>query len=321
MSYWNLFIFNLIAENMLEVLANYELGEIKEIKKVYSGIMNDTYLVKTEDNKFILQKIRDKRITRDHNSLESIWDSEIKIPNQILSRNGNLFHKHQGNTYRVMHHIENDDLDTLTYEVCFNLGESLAEFHIQTKDFKEKLAYSIPNFHNTRAVIDRLNRIKMRFENSEKWNSVSKYYDTIVKDVEDFYLPNLSRQLIHGDPKWQNFLYTDKKVNAIIDFETLMYGNELIDIGDGLRSWSKDEDYNFDKIKFESSVAGYLSKNKNIDESLIPQATALITLELSARFLTDYFIGSEFKLSDSELFDKLKNQMKFYEDMKSQLKL
>ena len=144
MSYWNLFIFNLIAENMLEVLANYELGEIKEIKKVYSGIMNDTYLVKTEDNKFILQKIRDKRITRDHNSLESIWDSEIKIPNQILSRNGNLFHKHQGNTYRVMHHIENDDLDTLTYEVCFNLGESLAEFHIQTKDFKEKLAYSIP---------------------------------------------------------------------------------------------------------------------------------------------------------------------------------
>jgi len=100
-----------------------------------------------------------------------------------------------------------------------------------------------------------------------------------------------------------------------------MYGTELIDIGDALRSWSRDQEYNFDLSKFESSIQGYISKNNSIDQSLIAKATGLITLELSARLLMDYFNQKEFKLTESELIEKLRNQMKFYYDMKEKLKL
>jgi len=306
---------------MEDVLKNYNLGKVNEIKKVDSGIMNETYLVKTSVDKFILQEIKDKRITRDHQSLESIWNSDIQIPKQIESNSGKLFHKQNGKTYRLLTYIDNEDLETLTSDLCFNLGETLAEFHIQTGDFNEELEYSIPYFHNTRKIMNDLLSVQLSNQGSEKWSNVSEYYELIKKDINNFYLPHLPSRLIHGDPKWQNFLYKDNEVTGIVDFETLMYGNELIDIGDALRSWSKDEEYNFDKARFDASVQGYLSRNDSIDKSLIPKAAGLITLELSARFLMDYFNQKEFKLNESELLDKLKNQMKFYQDMKEQLKL
>jgi|GEM_PF-4400863 len=306
---------------MNKVLNNYNLGEVKQIKKVDSGIMNETYIVETSDDKFILQEIKDKRITRDHQTLESIWNSDIQIPKQIKSNSGKLFHKQNGKTYRVITYIDNEDLETLTSDLCFKLGETLAEFHIQTSEFNDELEYSIPYFHNTRKIMNDLLSIRLSNVSSEKWSGVSEYYDTIISDIENLYLPHLPARLIHGDPKWQNFLYKNNKVTGIVDFETLMYANELIDIGDALRSWSKDEEYNFDKKRFDASIQGYLSRNSTVEESLIPRAAGLITLELSARFLIDYFNQEEFKLTESELMNKLQNQMKFYQDMKEQLKL
>ena len=306
---------------MEEVLKNYNIGEVQNIKKVDSGIMNETYIVRTSIDDFILQEIKDKRITRDHHALESIWTSDIQIPKQIKSNSGKLFHKADGKTYRLMTYIDNENLETLTSELCFNLGETLAEFHLQTEDFERELEYSIPSFHNTRKIIDDLVRVSLIHRRSDKWSEVSEYYNTITIDIDNFYLPNSHSRLIHGDPKWQNFLYKNNKVNGIVDFETLMYGTELIDIGDALRSWSRDQEYNFDLSKFESSIQGYISKNNSIDQSLITKATGLITLELSARLLMDYFNQKEFKLTESELIEKLRNQMKFYYDMKEKLKL
>ncbi len=306
---------------MEEVLKNYNLGEVKEIKKVDSGIMNETYFVRTSIDKFILQEIKDKRITQDHQSLESIWNSNVQIPKQLKSNSGKLFHKQDGKTYRVLTYIDNEDLETLTSDLCFNLGETLAEFHLQTEDFNVELEYSIPNFHDTRKIMNELLSVHLSNGSSEKWSDVSEYYELITSDIEKFYLPHLPSRLIHGDPKWQNFLYKNNAVTGIVDFETIMYGNELIDIGDALRSWSKDEEYNFDKKRFDASIKGYISRNESIDESLIPTAAGLITLELSARFLMDYFNQKEFKLSEPELLNKLHNQMKFYQSMKEQLKL
>ena len=83
---------------------------------------------------------------------------------------------------------------------------------------------------------------------------------------------------------------------------------------------------NFIKENFKSAIEGYLSNNQTVQKELIPKATALITLELSARFLIDYFENTYFRSRKTEWdseenFRRLENQMKFYSDMKSQLKL
>ena len=331
MSYWNLFIVNQIEKNMKEVLNEYLLGDLKGIKQIKSGIINSTFIIDTSKGKFILQEIRDKNMTHDHASVEDYIEtrfpvSGIKVPNQLRTRNGELHAENDGKIYRILDYIENQELESLTPKICYNLGESLAKFHLQTSDFNESLKYSIPNFHDTPAIIDRLKEIKFEYGSTKKWESVSNYYNQIVDEVEKFYLPDLHSRLIHGDPKWQNFLYDHGEVTAIVDLETLMYGDELIDIGDALRSWSKDKEYNFIKENFEFAIEGYMSNNKTVQKELIPKATALITLELSARFLIDYFEQTYFRSrkiewDSEENFRRLENQMKFYSDMKSQLKL
>ena len=322
---------NQIEKNMKEVLNEYSLGDFKQIKQIKGGIINSTFIVDTSEGKFILQEIRDKNMTYDHDSVENYIknrfpNSDVKVPNQIRTKNGELHTENDGKIYRIMNYIKNQELEVLTPKICYNLGESLSTFHSQTSEFNESLKYSIPNFHNTLAIINRLKEIKVEYGSTKKWQSVSNYYTQIVDDVEQFYLPDLPPRLIHGDPKWQNFLYDHGRVTAIVDLETLMYGNELIDIGDALRSWSKDKEYNFIKENFKSAIEGYLSNNQTVQKELIPKATALITLELSARFLIDYFENTYFRSRKTEWdsgenFRRLENQMKFYSDMKSQLKL
>ena len=316
---------------MKEVLNEYSLGDLIKIEKIKSGIINSTFIIDTSEGKFILQEIKNKDMTNDHalvkNYIENSFpNSDLKVPNQLPAKNGEFHVEKNGKIFRIMDYIENQELERITPKICYNLGESLAKFHLQTSEFNESLKYSIPNFHNTHAIIDRLKEIKVEYGSTKKWKFVSEYYNKIIEDIEDFYLPDLNSRLIHGDPKWQNFLYDSGEVTAIVDLETLMYGNELIDIGDALRSWSKDKDYNFIKENFKFAIEGYISNNKNVQKELIPKATALITLELSARFLIDYFEQTYFRnrktdWDSEENFRRLKNQMKFYSDMKSQLKL
>ena len=330
---------------MKEVLKHYSLGELKKIEQIKSGLMNATFKIDTSKGKFILQEIRDKHMAHDHDSLERYLGDkspDIKIPTQLKTNKGEVYVENEGRNYRVMEYIESQNINSLTPELCYNLGEALANFHLQTKGFNEKLEYSIPDFHNTPKIIDKLEKIKNENMGTKKWELVSSYYNKIRDDVQTLLrvtpLQNLPSRLIHGDPKWQNFLYEDGKVNAIIDLETLMYGHELTDIGDALRSWSKDEDYNFIMENYKSALAGYFSKNQNFISrhnpngsglptiDMIPNSMALITLELSARFLIDYFEQSYFgnrktNWDSEENFRRLERQMKFYEDMKSKLDL
>ena len=75
-----------------------------------------------------------------------------------------------------------------------------------------------------------------------------------------------------------------------------MFGHELLDIGDAFRSWCRENKTEFNLNRFNLAVKAYRSKHnlwwrgvEQIGDDLIKDAVALITLELAARYLTDYF--------------------------------
>jgi Ser/Thr protein kinase RdoA (MazF antagonist) len=103
------------------------------------------------------------------------------------------------------------------------------------------------------------------------------------------------RQLIHGDPKFDNFLFVGRRAVALVDFDTLMRGSVLLDLGDALRSWCRKDGFVFDNRLFEEVVEAYRSEYRPpYTRDQIQSAIALITLELCARYVADAYEESYF---------------------------
>ena len=146
-------------------------------------------------------------------------------------------------------------------------------------------------------------------------------------NLENYLLPEgLKKQLIHGDPKFNNFLFKDGEVRAIIDIDTIMIAPVLIDLGDLMRSWCKINECYFDFHLFEIILNSYLKINKMKSiRKYAAQATKLITLVLACRYLTDAFSdkGEEYFSYDKNNFSspfepniiRAENTIRYFKDM------
>ncbi len=142
---------------------------------------------------------------------------------------------------------------------------------------------------------------------------------------------SLRIQVIHGDPKVANFLFhrENDRVMGIIDFDTLMTGLLLHDLGDCLRSCcnrkgEEEEQPTFAVELFQQVMAGYMVASAQLlpalDRQLVVQAVWTLTLELGIRFFTDHLAGNVyFKTSfpDHNL-RRARNQLKLLRSIEAQ---
>jgi Ser/Thr protein kinase RdoA (MazF antagonist) len=147
----------------------------------------------------------------------------------------------------------------------------------------------------------------------------------------------LPERIIHGDLKLNNIRFDDrvKKAIAIVDLDTLGTGKIVIDIGDAIRSWCHrlidldGEDDLFDLDMFRSIMSGYLRTavfmTREEIES-VPDGVVMMMLELSARYITDAYEESYFRLDSekcSNLFEQNKTkafaQMRLFNDFQEKI--
>ena len=298
-------------------------GNIVDIRPFGEGHINSTFLVETETEKYILQKIN-RYIFKDVDALmnninvvTSFIASKGKESMKVVpAKDGKLYSKVNDEYYRILEFVK----DTVCYqEVGNNLelvrseGEAFGELHYLLSDLDASLIKEvIPGFHNTEkrflnylnaketAPIDKLETAKKEIEYIENHEyTYSRIYDEIQKG-------NIKTRIIHNDTKINNVLF-DKKTGlyrCVIDLDTMMPGSILFDIGDAFRSLftghnEDNPDLSLQKVNFQvfkTFIKGYLSKMKNelskTEIELIPFSIYLMTIECGIRFLEDYLRGN-----------------------------
>ncbi len=118
---------------------------------------------------------------------------------------------------------------------------------------------------------------------------------------------NVRRMMIHGDTKIENFLFCKDtlRVKSLIDLDTIVPGTWLSDWGDMVRSMvnhAGECESDLSKVEvcrdtYENVAKGFLSASSLISQAevdLMVDAVISITLELGARFLTDYLRGDTY---------------------------
>ncbi len=304
-----------------------------EISELKAGHINDTFLVNDMDTKksYIFQKINkfvfkepekvmfniEKVSEHLKNKLDK--DSDIEDYRQMLFFHNTVYGKNyyidsDDQYWRVYTYVDRaftyDYPETL--DILNLMGKRFGLFQNQLADFDASiLNETIPNFHNTKARIERFKQVMAE----DKFDRVKDAKDEIKYILEASSLASELSEMIeagkiqlrvtHNDTKCNNVLFDKETIRpiAVIDLDTIMPGLVAYDFGDAIRSSANtaaEDEADLSKVhldldRYEAFSKGFVTEvASNLTETELDSLALgafTMTYEVGLRFLTDYFEG------------------------------
>ena len=292
-------------------------GKVIQIHENNKGLINQTFIIWVENEnikKYILQSVNTNVFTQYHLALENIIEvkksiSKSSFPYQFPTPINNKYISYSDNVWRLIPFVKNSVCFTKisNKKFSYEAAKCLGEFYYHLQDFNaEKLHETIPDFHNANKRYNQFKEAVSTAKQDRKF-TVSKIVKKIQIDKNilnkfDKLNKNLPVRVCHFDTKISNFLFDNKtnKAKAIIDFDTLMPGTVLSDIGDMIRTHSNllgEESSDFKNIKADREIINliinaFMKHSGNIltekEKSHLLFSAKALTLLQCIRFLTDY---------------------------------
>ena len=325
-----------------QIFSNYyEEVDVYSFSRVSTGLINETFVVETNQGKYILQAINQHVFTDPNIGLANIKlisaaliekNFKYHFPAPVQFKYVHYFNK----IWRILPFIENarsyDQI--IDIKMVSEASWCMGEFYQLLDGFPtEKLSQTIPNFHNgeyylNTLVIGRDKATKQRKEAAEMvLNKVDEVSHLLIQF--DQLVEQSPTRVVHFDTKINNFLFDDKmKVKALIDLDTLMPGSVFSDLGDMIRTYANvhgEESTAFDQIQANEQITAEIIQCfcqkislSPIEKKNLRFAGKAITLMQCVRFLTDFLMGDIYYKTNSPFhnLDRAKNQLALFDSMK-----
>jgi len=335
--------------------------KVEEIARLKGGHINSTYHVRGMINgrydDFVLQRLNTQVFTEPDKVMDNIRRVSSHLKKKVrenknvrikplefrtASDGRYFFIDDKGEFWRVMEYVKGgfsiDHAETVTQ--AYETGKAFGEFQLLLADLPgDPLQITIPKFHDTAARFEQLEEA-FKKDAAGRAKSVEKEMDfcfkrkdsiTCVLDgIRDGSIPE---RVTHNDTKINNVLLdAEGKRLCVIDYDTLMPGSSLYDVGDCVRSTTRtgeEDERDLSKIHmdiglFEGLLRGFISAAKSMlserEKELLYFAGNLITFEIGLRFLADHLNGDVYFHTDREghNLDRARVQFKMVESMEEQ---
>lgn len=296
-------------------------GSSTSVLPLGNGLINETYLVTTVAEPFVLQCINAHVFPEPEAILANLaeigrhiagrpqGDVALQIPRLIKSAAGlDSVRDDRGMFWRATHYIGDSlSLETLgDVHEAGQIGFALGHFHRLLSDLNpSQMQDTLPGFHVAPAYLARYRQIIAAADPELIDKDCAMFIErgqTFAGDLEDAKRQGLlPLRIIHGDPKLNNFLFdrARQKVIGLIDLDTVKPGLLHYDIGDCLRSCChQPENDTFDLDVGEAILFSYLDQAGRFftgpDYDYLYPAIRLIPFELGLRFYTDHLEGDRY---------------------------
>jgi Ser/Thr protein kinase RdoA (MazF antagonist) len=282
-----------------------------------SGLINKTWQVKSENKKYILQRINNNifknpediafniRMIADY--LKEHFPTYLFV-NPCPAMDGNDLVKTDEGYFRMFpfvhgsHTIDVVEKPQQAYEAAKQFGR----FSKLLSGFDaSKLKITLPGFHNLTLRYQQFENA-LQHGNADRINQSSDLIEFIKKNksiVDEFELckTKLKIRCTHHDTKISNVLFdNDDKGICVIDLDTVMPSYFISDVGDMMRTYLSpvsEEEKDFSKIIirkefYEAIVNGYLSEMgeelSEFEKKYFHYAGRFMIYMQAIRFLTDH---------------------------------
>ena len=320
--------------DLTPIIKNFpEVGEVQEIKALTSGLINQTYLVKTADENepnYVLQRINNNifcdvdmlqhniEVVTSHIRQKLVAANEDDIERKVLrfipATDGKTYYKDETGYWRVSVFIpESQTLEAVTPESSYLAGLKFGEFQAMLADVPEQLGEIIPKFHNMEFRLQQL-REAVAENKAGRLAEVQDIVDAIEKDAEKMCSAEqlhregkLPKRICHCDTKVSNMMFDmEGKVLCVIDLDTIMPSFIFSDFGDFLRSAAntgKEDEADLNNVQFNMEIfkafaKGYIESARvfltPLEIEMLPYAAQLFPYMQAVRFLADYINGDTY---------------------------
>lgn len=298
-----------------------------QVSILSSGLIHVTWRVNCLGNLYILQQMNTnvfgdpsavtENIMMIHNYLQSI-NSNLLFTPPLVGLDGKLIFTFETMSYRMFNFVPNSlSFGTLvSSKQAFEASSQFARLTKQLLSFNHSnLHIPIPNFHNLNIRYDSFDhaiihgiteRITMCSNEIQYLQSLHSIVDTYTDMLYD---DQFVIRVMHHDTKISNVLFDAMDGNTslgVIDYDTMMPGLFISDVGDMIRTYVSPVDENeADCTKilvrdeyFHAIVDGYLSElgdelTMNEKNSFIFAGKFMIYMQ-AIRFLTDFLCGDTY---------------------------
>lgn len=242
-------------------------GEVIQICQIKKGYINQTYRVKTQDDKsefhyYTLQQINTSvfpnvealmknyvLVTEHLHKSFHLADYDCEqgsVPMLVLTREGNAYLQADGECWRMMHyfiHVHSMDIPD-SAQTFYHAGRSFGRFIMCMRDVPAEQIYEvIPNFHNTYSRY-------LDLEEAISRDPVGRVYEVeaeiaFIRERKERFAVianalasgKIPQRITHNDTNLNNILFSDKNdlPVAVIDLDTVMPSTPLYDFGDSIR--------------------------------------------------------------------------------------
>tara|TARA_B100000902_G_scaffold201357_1_gene191868 strand:- start:606 stop:1568 length:963 start_codon:yes stop_codon:yes gene_type:complete len=292
---------NISLIELNEFLDLYSIGKADDLVGIKSGIENTNYLVKINNQKYILT-IFEKRTHQDDlpfffNLMNHLNDSGIKCPQAIKTKDDEYYKLLKGKPASLTSFVDGKILNRIEPNHCSELGKSMALLH------------------NASSVLNMSRNNQMGFENfgvlikklEENMAESDDVPIELIKNEYHFLNQNISFNLpsgiIHADLFPDNVFFANNSLSGIIDFYFSCNDYYAYEIAICINAWcfeEKSNEFNISKAK------KLLSSYNGVRELTISEIDSLPLLCRAAalRFLLTRLIDFYQETSSSLLVKK-----------------
>jgi len=283
--------------NITEICGNFIDKTIISATPFGDGHINDSFLIKTDGNMYICQRVQKKMdtsvLTKNYGLYSTACDNfSFRYPTWIKTReNGFFFTDETGDHWRMYPYIPGEVLSApLSERELYACGRGLAKLHLILDTVKEPPEAVYPMLHDLKYYWERYEAL---FEGPDliAENRDLNIEKIISTNIDRFLAVSNDRTaVIHGDAKLANILFKDGEVIAFIDIDTVMRGSRAEDLADLIRSACTGNG-GVDLKSADNIIKGYVDTAPGLlssrEISLIPETVKKIGFELALRYYTD----------------------------------
>ncbi len=299
-------MFEQVRERVLSRFAGLEVASIRPLG---SGLINQTFLVATESQRFVLQRLAPIFAPEINSNIAAVTRAlaaaGMITPQLLPARDGRLWlDLGAGGVWRVQTFVDGHGFDKVQSAAQARAASALvARFHRALEGLRHTFVGLREGVHDTARHLTKLRDALTAEEGHRLLPDVAGLATTIFACAERLPpLPGLPSLIGHGDLKLNNILFAGQAALAaeeavcLIDLDTV--GPVLLahELGDAWRSWcnlsgedatAAQLDLNVMRASFEG-YAGAIGRELKPEERLaLVLGVEWISLELAARFAAD----------------------------------
>jgi Ser/Thr protein kinase RdoA (MazF antagonist) len=294
------------------------------------GHINDTYLVQTSGQPFVLQRINqavfgDPAMVAGNIDTVRAHVRRVTLPKPMPTTGGDMVTFDGRDCWRAWARVAKaaptrERSPSTVGSAAYLLGQ----LHADLVDLDPAtVSETLPGFHDPTRRLAALRRAIDadpcgRVGGAEQEIRAALAAAHLAACADDV-VARVPRRVAHNDAKLDNFLFRDGEAVCIVDLDTVMPTAFFWDVGDLVRSaatTSMEDDLvaTVDRSLYDAVVAGYrrgVSGLAAAEVQAIDVAGAIVTYEQAVRFLTDWIAGDVYYRTSrpGQNLDRARNQL------------